>query len=692
MANLNIAILIAAKDQASGPIGRIRGALRGLGDTAQRGFSGLQRVAVVAGGAAFAGVAALGAGLGAVAVSGLSMNRQMEDVTARLNAFTKDGEQSAAILEMIRQRAAATPFAFNEMADAAAGLLPAATQSGVALEELISQAEILAASNPAEGLSGAAFALREAVSGDFTSIIERFNLPRTYINQLRDEGVPALEIVQRAMQQVGYDADLVANLAQTAGGRWSTFTDTLQNMAATVTQPLFDTFSGGLASVNGWLSANEPLITGLATTIAGNLAAGLETVTGFISTFVEKLAAGEGPLAALQAALTTAFGEGAATRVMDVVTGVQAFLGEVETAIAPITEFIAEFVTWQDVLTALAIVIGVTVVSALASVVIAAAPVIAVGAALVAAVALLRNAWETDFGGIRDFAAGVWEAIKLAWEAFRSLFSGDFDGFLSRISQAWETGWNAVVTFLGNLWAMVQPKLAEWFAAVRNWFVTTDWKALAQQVLDFIVDKLGQFWTYAQPKIQTWWESIRDWFESIDWKQLAFDVVTKLLTELSEFWTRAQGTFASWWESIKTWFAGVDWAALGRNITSGIVAGLQAGAQAIYDFIMQIAQGAWDAITDFFDMDSPSKLVTRAFRDDVAGAAAIGLQQGTPRVAAAATQLATGAAGPMLAGPQATGTRLTGAGGQPITIYGGLHLHGVSDRQSLLAELSALGA
>lgn len=63
MANLNIAIEIAAKDQASGPIGRIVSSLGGLKNA---GLSGLQK----AGTAAF-GAVATGAGLAVTAVAGL---------------------------------------------------------------------------------------------------------------------------------------------------------------------------------------------------------------------------------------------------------------------------------------------------------------------------------------------------------------------------------------------------------------------------------------------------------------------------------------------------------------------------------------------------------------------------------------------------------------------------------------------
>src|SRR5690554_1827456 len=214
---------------------------------------------------------ALGGALGGGAFAGLSFNNSMEQVSAQLMAFTKDAGATADILAMVQQRAKETPFAFNEMAQAAAALIPSAKQSGVALEELIAQAEILAASNPAEGLAGAAFSLKEALSGDFTSIIERFNLPRQRLNELKEQGVPALEAVRTAMLELGLDSDLVTGLAGTASGRLSTLQDTLVNLAAQASKPVFDAFSAGIAQVNTWLEANQPLLQRLADTLAAQI-------------------------------------------------------------------------------------------------------------------------------------------------------------------------------------------------------------------------------------------------------------------------------------------------------------------------------------------------------------------------------------------------------------------------------------
>lgn len=267
-----LSLIIEATDNASSVLGGIGKTLGNLGR--------------VAGGLALGGIAALGAGVVKFASDGLSLNNSMEKVTAQLNAFTKDGAKTASIIDTVRERAAKTPFEFDAMAKAAVALFPASKTAAGGLNAILEKAEILAASNPAEGLEGAAFALKEAVSGDFTSIIERFNLPRQYINDLKKEGVPNLEIVRRAMKEMGLDVDLVSNLANTAEGRWSTFKDTIAGVAATATKPIFDAMSTGIAGVNGLLEANTPLLNQVGATIAGVLTQGIAGLSAILPQIV----------------------------------------------------------------------------------------------------------------------------------------------------------------------------------------------------------------------------------------------------------------------------------------------------------------------------------------------------------------------------------------------------------------------
>jgi hypothetical protein len=263
LAGYKAALNVAQQEmaQASGAADDLGDSIGNAGKQAEQSGSLLKNALSFAVGQASLDAAyALGEAIIGVASGGVQLNSTLEDTQAKLNAFTKDGNLSAQILEQIREEASATPFAFQELADATANLIPSAKAAGAELFDLVEMAEVLAASNPAEGLTGAAFALKEAVSGDFTSAIERFNLSRTYINKLKEEGVPALEIVRRAMQQMGYDTDLVANLAETASGKWSTFKDELANVQAIIGESTFEELKDALSDALGIFSENGDAI------------------------------------------------------------------------------------------------------------------------------------------------------------------------------------------------------------------------------------------------------------------------------------------------------------------------------------------------------------------------------------------------------------------------------------------------
>lgn len=343
------------------------------------------------------GIAGLAGSFAAFTSSGLGMNNTMEQVTAKLNAFTKDGAKTAEILEMIKVRAAKTPFEFDAMAESAAALLPVSKASGIGLEQLIEKAEILAASNPAEGLEGAAFALKEAASGDMASIIERFNLPRQRLNELKAQGVPAIEAVGIAMKELGLDTDLVTNLANTASGRWSTFKDTITGVAAKITQPIFDMFSGGLASVNTLIEQATPQLEAFAATAATTLGNALNWIA---NTVVPALIQGWQDL---QPTIAT---------VSDFISGtvVPIITGTVIPALQRFAEFIGA--NLKPIMVGIGAVILAVVVPALvtfiATMIAAAAPIVAV----IAVVAILYKAWSENWGGIQEKTQAVIEFLR----------------------------------------------------------------------------------------------------------------------------------------------------------------------------------------------------------------------------------------------------------------------------------------
>lgn len=232
----------------------------------------LQRAGVAAGIAA-------GAAAGAAVVLGFRFNSSVEQATAKINAFTKDNAKTGEILEYVKKEAAKTQFSFTDMAEAAAGLIPTSKMTGVALQDLIKEAEILAALNPAEGLVGAAFSLKEALSGDFVSIVERFNLPRKRLNELKEQGVPAMEAVRTALREMGIDYELVAKQGETTAAKWNQVTDQFDMALGKLFSPVFEWLGDRLSDLQKWIEEHQGDIDNFTKSIGEDMRAAIEYIT-----------------------------------------------------------------------------------------------------------------------------------------------------------------------------------------------------------------------------------------------------------------------------------------------------------------------------------------------------------------------------------------------------------------------------
>lgn len=550
----------------------------------------------VMGGAGLGGVLAVGAGLGAVAATGLNFNNSMEQARARINAFTKDAGKTEEVLAMVTKRAAETPFAFEDMAAAAAGLGPAAAASGVPLEQLIEKAEILAASNPAEGLEGGVVAIKEALSGDFTSAIERFNLSRQYINDLRAQGVPDLEALGMAMQQAGYDTDLVSNLANTAEGRWSTFMDTWTVLAGMVTQPIFDAVSQGLGTANTLLTDLSPIMQQAAASAAG---------------FIGQMIAGQGPINGVLAALQ------------------------------PVVGFLQA--NWQPIVAAagaiLAFAIGgavATAMAALGAFLVAAAPVIAIIGVIGVVAAALQQAWAQNFGGIQEKTAAAMTAIQTVVTAVLGVVQAFWaENGASIMATAQET-WTQIQQIIGGVVAIIASVISTVFGGVASF--------------------LNEHGNEIQTVLKFAWDTIQNVIEST--LNVIQGIINTVLGVITGDWETANqgiqqivegltGFIGTQFENLKALIAGLGpgfmsaATGIGQSIIDGMVNSIKGGISSVLNAARDMAQAALNAAMDVVKPGSPSKVFT-ALGLTIPQGLAMGIRQGGPLVADSAATMARG--------------------------------------------------
>src|SRR5690606_3731343 len=100
------------------------------------------------------------------------------------------------------------------------------------------------------------------------------------------------------------------------------------------------------------------------------------------------------------------------------------------------------------------------IASLIAAIVSFAAPIIA----LIAAVALLRSAWENDFGGIRTF---ITDKVLPALQQLADWFlTSALPAIVNFIQTQAIPFFEQIATTVGQIWTLVQPglqQLADWF-------------------------------------------------------------------------------------------------------------------------------------------------------------------------------------------------------------------------------------
>ena len=195
--------------------------------------------------------------------------------------------------------------------------------------------------------------------------------------------------------------------------------------------------------------------------------------------------------------------------------------GKVSDMIAPITQAIGEFVSWQDVMVAIGIVVASIVIPALASIVTAAAPVIAAAAALVAGVALVRNAWEEDWGGIRTTTLSMIDGIVIGFGLLWDTMSTVAQAVGSAMATATDniiTSWDSVIAAMGVLsaaistgWTGIQMLIAATVESIRMG-ISIDFQRIKNAVTnatDEAKNLVTAAWNAAKAILSGIWEGIR---------------------------------------------------------------------------------------------------------------------------------------------------------------------------------------
>lgn len=506
-------VIILGKDQLSKTIGGIK--------------TNLQSVGKLALGVAGGGIAALGAGFVGLATKAIPA---ASDVTESMNAVNKVFEENADIVLSWGKNAATqaglAESAFFQMSAQTGAMLQnlgldqkAAAQESVNLAQRAADMASIFNTDVSEALG----AIQAGLRGE-ADPLERFGVRLSAAavqahavemgligaKDKMDDQTRALASLSLFYQQtdklagdfVDTSGDL-ANAQRVAGAQWENILATIGqiglpilgeffNILSTQVLPVVNTFAQYIGfvvqegdSLNDFLADLPVWLQPIAKTV-GDIVVAFQNFIGFIQS-------GQDPIASLTRLaydLGLAFGLSGdeahqiSQAVYGIIQAVQNAIPQIQAFLEPVVTWIRDNVELKDVLVGLAIAIASVVIPAIISVVTAVGPVILIFAAVTAAVAVLRNAWETNWGGIQEKTQA---AINFIGPLIESL------------TQFWE---DTLLPAIKNVWKFLTDDMMPVWEALGD---------LLSATVGTAVEALAALWeNVLRPALETVWQFIQD--------------------------------------------------------------------------------------------------------------------------------------------------------------------------------------
>ena len=177
---------------------------------------------------------------------------------------------------------------------------------------------------------------------------------------------------------------------------------------------------------------------------------------------------------------------------------------------------------------------------------------------------------------VADLASGLQDGLTQALDGVRQLLEGDLSGAMETFRLAWETGWTAVVEFVGNLWELMEPYLAQAWESITTWFNEQPWADIGLQVVNFIIAGLTEFAALAQEKLLEWNQAFLDWAGADSWAEVGSMVATSIIESLSVFGEMVSAKLEEWNQAFLDWAGADSWTQIGNDVAALVRDGLSA--------------------------------------------------------------------------------------------------------------------
>lgn len=263
---INLQAILTLQDRATKPLMQVNRTIervdratnnysRSMDKASNSGVSGFGRAVTAVGGLATAIGGAIG--VSKILEATLSGAMQMETDKLTLKALVNDAGKANKLFDMLQKKGMSSVFSDADFMNAGKAFLPITKDLGE-INKLLGVTERLGSSNKLEGMQGASIAIREALSSDYVSLQERFNIPKSMIKNAfagADTATEKIAALDSVLNKMGYTQKFVNDVNKSSAAQWDMLKSNVTTAMAQMGIAALDKLKKPLSELNAWMSS-----------------------------------------------------------------------------------------------------------------------------------------------------------------------------------------------------------------------------------------------------------------------------------------------------------------------------------------------------------------------------------------------------------------------------------------------------
>lgn len=171
------------------------------------------------------------------------------------------------------------------------------------------------------------------------------------------------------------------------------------------------------------------------------------------------------------------------------------------------------------------------------------------------------------------------------------------------------------------------PKIIQ---AIFSVIMAVNWVNLGASIINFIKNGITGLAQSIPQALKDIGNNAVEWLKAIEWKTLGADIIDLIKIGLDSLLTAIPNKLVEIGTNAMTAMSNIDWMSIGKNIIAGICGGIADVAGDLIDSAVGAVSDAWDALTNWLDINSPSRKARKVIGRNWALGIGVGFEESMP--------------------------------------------------------------